>query len=135
MMASDLRITVQNADSALVAALRGDLSVETASRFKDELWNLVSGTQELVVLDLRELAFIDSTGLKAVLETEAKLWPDGCGLSVVRGSGQVDRAFRTTLLDEHLPFFEDVESAIAAGCREGGSDPGTSLDQERDEQS
>jgi anti-anti-sigma factor len=75
---------------------------------------LAAITAAVVVLDLGELEFIDSTGLRTILEADARRWQAGLSLRVVRGSGQVEQAFRATGVDEHLWMFDDVETAISA---------------------
>jgi anti-sigma B factor antagonist len=56
------------------------------------------------VLDLRELEFIDSTGLAVILRADTRAKNDGHVLRVLRPDGQVARIFELTGLDEVLAF-------------------------------
>ena len=58
---------------ATVIALHGELDVAASQGLSDELAELIdSGTTDLII-DLTKLAFIDSTGLSAILRANRKL--------------------------------------------------------------
>lgn len=68
----------------MVLALTGELDLATAPQLRDELVTAVDeGTQSLV-LDLSGLGFLDSTGLRVLIETHQKLEEAG-GKLVLRG--------------------------------------------------
>ncbi len=50
----------------------------------------------VVVLDLREVAFIESSGVHVILDTAANVQPGNGRLILVRGPAQVDRALTLT---------------------------------------
>ena len=62
-----------------------------------------------LVIDLRDLRFIDSTGLGCLLT----LWKDSQGgafnVHFVRGSGVVERLFSITRVDQLLPLVDSEE--------------------------
>jgi anti-sigma B factor antagonist len=62
-----------------------------------------------LVLDLRGLSFIDSTGLHLLVALDRRAQRDGFGLSLVAPAAPVDRAIRLCGLDQVLPFVTDVE--------------------------
>ncbi len=62
---------------------------------------------ELVVVDLRRLVFIDSTGLEAILRFESSARADGVELAVVRGPRAVERLFSVMQLDRRLRIVDD----------------------------
>lgn len=57
---------------------------------------------ETVSLDLQELAFIDCSALKEVLDADAFADRTGRTLTLVRGSGQVDRVMVLTGVLERM---------------------------------
>lgn len=63
---------------------------------------LVRERFERIVLDLRDVAFIDSLGLKALLNVRRQARVAGCGLVVLAGEEPVGRILRLTQLDELL---------------------------------
>jgi anti-anti-sigma factor len=57
-----------------------------------------------VALDLRELTFIDSTGLRAVVSVHDLCRERGCEVDLIPGAPAVQRVFELTGLAEVLPF-------------------------------
>lgn len=55
-----------------------------------------------VVLDLHQLEFIDSTGLRIILLARARCRERGQQLTVTRGSPQVERLLNVTGMTAHL---------------------------------
>ncbi len=85
---------------AAVLALFGELDVASSAILEDELAHL--GPAPAVVLDLRELDFIDSTGLGVLVKTHQRMRERGDRLAVIEGDGQVKRLLELTGLDQQL---------------------------------
>jgi anti-sigma B factor antagonist len=70
----------------------------------------------LVVLDLRDLTFMDSFGLRLIATTTERAQRTGRRLTLVRGPRQVERLLALTGADERLEIAElgDFEPAIRA---------------------
>jgi anti-anti-sigma factor len=62
---------------------------------------------EILVLDLRELTFLDSTGLRLITSAAGRASLGGWRLVLVRGPEPVQRVFRITRLDGELEFVHD----------------------------
>jgi anti-anti-sigma factor len=56
----------------------------------------------LVVLDLRSVRFIDSTGLSLLLNADARARRQGRHVTIVSGNGAARRIMRTVALDQIL---------------------------------
>jgi anti-anti-sigma regulatory factor len=59
-----------------------------------------------IVIDLRGLRFMDSTGLRLLVTADLRLRRDGRELALVPGPEAVHRVFRLALLEERLVFVE-----------------------------
>jgi anti-anti-sigma factor len=55
-----------------------------------------------VILDLRRLQFVDSSGLHALLRVDRRLQETGGSLTIIRGPRPVERLFNLTGLDTRL---------------------------------
>jgi anti-sigma B factor antagonist len=64
----------------------------------------------LVVLDLRELEFIDSSGVRAIVEADSRARQTGRQLLLLRGPANVDRMFKLTGIADQLGI-EDLGPA------------------------
>ena len=69
------------------------------------------GGVELAVVDLRNLEFLDSTGLEAIMKFEARSRRQGVDLAVVRGPRAVERLFSVMQLDQKLRIVDDPADA------------------------
>jgi anti-sigma B factor antagonist len=73
MGACEFEANVSQTDGTTVVSLCGELDVSSSSGLSDELVGLIeAGTTDLII-DLAKLAFIDSTGLSAILRANRKL--------------------------------------------------------------
>jgi anti-sigma B factor antagonist len=96
------------ANGATLLSLVGELDLASMHVLAQELEELSDGAQSLV-LDLRRLQFIDSTGLHVLLRADRQLADTGGQLTIVRGPQSVDRLFRLTGLDTRLRIVEPGE--------------------------
>jgi anti-sigma B factor antagonist len=62
-----------------------------------------------VVIDLRGVEFLDSTGLRVILSADARARSDGFDLKVINGTEQVRQLLTLTGMDKHLPLIDAGE--------------------------
>jgi len=65
-----------------------------------------------VVVDLRKLAFLDSTGLETIVQLHRRGEADGFEVAVVRGPRAVERLFAVMHLDRRLRIVDDPADGI-----------------------
>jgi anti-anti-sigma factor len=105
-----LRITVEANPGQGIAtvAATGDLDLSTAPDLERALAS-VQAKGGHAVLDLRGVAFMDSSGLRVILAADARARSSGSRFVLVQGSPTVQRVFKLTLLDRRLEFVEDPD--------------------------
>ncbi len=89
----------------------GELDLDTAPVVEQELTAARTAGAQSVVLDLRRLTFMDSTGLRLVIRWDTAAKADGFAFAIVPGTDVVQRVFRLTGMDEHLPVAEPPPDA------------------------
>jgi anti-anti-sigma factor len=106
-------LTGENAFSArvephgetVIVEASGDLDLSVAKTFEDELRRALSNGTAEVVLDLAEVTFIDSTGLRALFRVAEEGRRNGDRLSIRRDlSPPVKRLLDLTACGDQLPF-------------------------------
>jgi anti-sigma B factor antagonist len=104
VMGSDehLEITTTVESTTARVALVGELDVVTASRVSDELVALAGQDVKSVVVDVSELTFIDSTGLRALLAGREKLHATTASFVLEGATGVVERVLELTGLRDRL---------------------------------
>jgi anti-anti-sigma factor len=95
-------------------ALNGELDIAGAARVEQELERIERESTATIVLDLRELAFMDSTGLRVIIAADGRARAQERRLVIVRGSATVQRIIEMTRLDERLEIVDDL-AAVEAG--------------------
>lgn len=82
--------------------LRGELDLATAPLLQSEIERPEIASAAMVLLDLQELKFIDSTGLRVLLSAHERANERGQEFAVTPGSQQVQRLLSITGVGEHL---------------------------------
>ena len=101
--------TTRNGTVAVVAA-RGELDLSGAAILEAELERLAAEPElATVVLDMRGLEFMDSSGLRLVVLADMRAREAGRRFALVRGSDTVHRVFEITRMSERLDFVERPE--------------------------
>jgi anti-anti-sigma factor len=86
--------------------LCGELDLKTASIAEEALAD-AEQSHDLIALDLRQLSFMDSTGLRLIVVAQHRARELGHRLVIVEGSPWVQRLFEVTGLDEWLDVRSD----------------------------
>ena len=102
----DFDTTLSSAGDAVIA-LTGELDISGAPALDEEIGRL-AGREDVhrVVLDLRGLQFLDSSGLRVVALAARRLLAAGRELTLVRGSETVHRVFEITRMADRLDFVD-----------------------------
>jgi anti-sigma B factor antagonist len=91
--------------TALTLALAGELDMANAATLTAELEKAEASAAESVTVDLRELEFIDSTGIAAIVAAHRRAQASGVELRFIRSRATgVQRVMDVTGLDKELPF-------------------------------
>lgn len=89
----------------------GDLDLDTVHRVESALGALREEGSGNLVLDLRALTFMDSTGLRLVIRWHTAASEEGFRFAIVPGPEVVQRVFRLTGMDAHLTVAEPPADA------------------------
>jgi anti-anti-sigma factor len=87
-----------------VVGLSGELDLATSPRLQAELRAVEASDAGEIVLDLADLSFIDSSGLRLIIGAEARSRANGKRLALRRAQAPVHRIFELTDTVERLPF-------------------------------
>jgi anti-anti-sigma factor len=81
---------------------RGDLDLQGAPELEEALSLALASDAKAIVIDLRGLEFVDSTGLRALAQPSKA--EGGERISYVPGNDHVQSVFRISGLLDELPF-------------------------------
>jgi anti-sigma B factor antagonist len=96
------------AGGAVRVALRGELDFEHAYTFDEEMRRVEGARPPCLVLDLRGLAFLDSSGLGRLLAANRRAQREHRRLLLVRGTKAVQRLLAITAVGHHFETVAEV---------------------------
>jgi anti-anti-sigma factor len=108
-----LELTTSDRSGGAQIVLTGELDIATAPKLEEEVRRLEAEGRNLIVIDLRGLEFMDSSGLRALLAADTRARERGARLVIVRGDERIQRVLRITRLDERLEIVDDAETVAA----------------------
>lgn len=102
-----LDVNISTSDGRILASLSGEVDLSTIAEAESRFEEVLGGAHELFVLDLREVTFLDSSGLRLMLRLDERQRGEGRRLTVVRGGRRVARVLELTGADQRLHFVSD----------------------------
>lgn len=110
-----LEITRRKRNGATVLDVAGRLTAGAgASQLRETLRELAESGERKVLLNLADVAFMDSTGLGSLAAASELLRGRGGQLRVVNVTGPVRHVFQITRLNKIFPDYGDEEAALAS---------------------
>ena len=103
----------------LVLDVTGDLDLATCDGLLAGVLDAAETGAAEVILDLRRVTFIDSTGLLALFEASRHVYSRGQALKVASGARSVDRLFDLTGARDRLSVIDGQEVARARADERG----------------
>lgn len=91
-------------DGRLTVTVGGELDIATIAHLTRRLDTYKNETLTGIVLDLRRLSFIDSTGMRALIGADALARQTAVGLTILISQGPVHRALTASGLAGRLPI-------------------------------
>jgi anti-sigma B factor antagonist len=108
-----LQITTRQGADRIVFELEGEIDLLNAPVLESALEQAGLNGAGGLVLDLRKVTFIDSTGLRTIFAVRNQARERGQAFAVTPGSEQVQRLLAVTRLGEHLRTIPTPDEALA----------------------
>jgi anti-anti-sigma factor len=106
-------LTIARNGSHTVVSLQGELDIASEGELAAGLGLVLIPPTRVLTMDLRELSFLDSTGLRALLELRTRCETHGCRLLLIPGGPTVRRAFDVSGLTAHFTIVDPSEAPSA----------------------
>ena len=122
-MESDFAVHTHITGRTVTLALTGELDIVSSPALEQTMAELSASDVELVVVDLRELQFMDSTGLHALIRAQQQAHDLGREFALVRGPEQVQRLFDLTGLVDTLTIVASPDQLPEVDRAHGTPEP------------
>jgi anti-sigma B factor antagonist len=113
-MPYELKLATNKRGLAAIVHVGGTLDLRGAPEFDREIERLVRGDTKEIIVDLRDVEFMDSIGLRSLVIAHRDALRAGVPLWLVRGGPPVARVLRMTGLDMTLPLIEELPRRLQA---------------------
>ncbi|MGI8461723.1 MAG: STAS domain-containing protein [Solirubrobacterales bacterium] len=90
----------------VVVALEGEIDLSTAPEAERRILDAAGGSPARIVIDLREVTFMDSSGVRVLLSAHRDAESNGRSFAIVKGNSAVDRLLEVTGLAERLELLD-----------------------------
>ena|SRR5438477_6623529 len=105
---------VDRREGAVVLSLAGELDLYNAEEVRGALLDACAGEPEVLVVDLEEVRFIDSTALGVLIEAERSRMAERSGFRLAAPGLETRRALEVSGLDRHFIVHDTVAEALEA---------------------
>jgi anti-sigma B factor antagonist len=105
---------VRNQGEATVIAVSGELDLASSPALQEELDRVAASDATLLIIDLRDLDFMDSTGLSVLVRAHQRIEEQGRQLAMVKGPQQVQRLLSLTGVADRLTLVDAPEELLGA---------------------
>ena len=109
-------------DEAVVVRLHGELDMETAPLLGEQLTKVLECTPAAVVLDVSDLTFVDSTGIRVLVAAFRRGQMQGSPFRLRSPTRSVAKALRLTGTDQMVVIEDPVDTARPGPSPEATAD-------------
>ena len=103
-----------SAGDCAVLRVAGEIDIGTAPELRQRVFHLIDDGSPHVIMDLRGVDFLDSTGLGALVNSLQRLRAREGSLRLVTSGGPILRVFKLTGLTRVFALHSSVPDAITA---------------------
>jgi anti-sigma B factor antagonist len=111
-MQSHFRVDVATKGEAAVISVSGELDLASSPALEEELERASRSDASLVIVDLRNLEFMDSTGLSVLVRAHQRAAENSQRFGLAGGSQQVQRLLSLTGVADRLVLAEAPEELL-----------------------
>jgi anti-sigma B factor antagonist len=110
----DISVSQTSAGDVPILAVSGEVDVYSAPALKDRIGELIESGRNTLIVDLSGVAFLDSTGLGALVEARAATTDAGGSLPLVCNQERILKLFTITGLDGVFNIHSTISDAVSA---------------------
>ena len=107
---AELRIESREAGGVTYVTLGGEFDLAGVEQFDSAIGKLEANAPQTLVIDLSELEFMDSSGLRALVMADQRARQRERRLAIVPGPPSVRRVFEITRLDDRLDLIDSASA-------------------------
>ena len=109
-----MKISTESMDGGVTRVLLdGRLDIQGAADV-DLSMNVLAGSCKFLLIDLTNVSFLGSMGLRSIVIPAQAISRRGGKVALLSPTPMVEEVLKASRIDEIIPVFQDLESAVAA---------------------
>ena len=109
-----MNCTLSKVDGFTVVAIAGEIDLNSSPQMRKAFGELIDKGTTKVIVDLKQVSYIDSSGLATLIEVMQKIKKNRGAMSLVNMSDKIRNLFEITKLDKLFSIYRTQEEALAA---------------------
>jgi anti-anti-sigma factor len=106
-------VTIDEQNAVARVALVGALNTDTAPGFEQQLQQVLEGGHQLTVLDMKDLDYISSAGLRVIFKAAKQTRATGTRLAAANRKPHIDKVFEILKALPDMAVFADDQQLEA----------------------
>ncbi|MFC1570424.1 STAS domain-containing protein [Candidatus Omnitrophota bacterium] len=109
-----MQINQEEKNGISIFRMSGDIDINTSPDFKKSFDAAVGAKKDKIVINLKEVSYVDSSGLATLVEILKNMRAYGGKLKLTNLSDKVRGLFEITKLDKLFDIVADEDSAVGS---------------------
>lgn len=104
-----MEYSITNIRNHAVVEFLGDISTYNVSKFKEMLFELIDGDNLSIIIDMKHLNFLDSSGIGVIMAGHKKMQALQGHFALLNVSPEIMQVLVLATLDNFFTIYEDYE--------------------------
>ena len=109
-----MQISKTKEQDIVICNIKGDIDINSSPDIRKSFTELTESQQKKIVIDLKEVSYIDSSGLATLVEVLKRVKSYGGKLKLSNLADKVKGLFEITKLEKIFEIYDATEEAVAA---------------------
>lgn len=122
-----MQLRVEEHGDWQICFVAGVINASNSERFNELFLNMAEKCNRNLIVNLRDLDFIDSKGISTFILGKKELAKHGLKLYISNTPGPVKNILDITFLGKIIPIYDDIQEILSGGpgqARASGNPPG-----------
>lgn len=98
----------------VILDIKGEIDLYNAPEIKDTIKNQIDSGKKKIIINLKEVSYIDSSGIGALISSLSNLKKVGGGLKILHVYDSVKKVFELTKLTSFFEIFDSEDDAVGS---------------------
>lgn len=107
-----MKITEEKKNDVIICRAEGEININTSPELRKSFDNFIKNKTTKILMDFKEISYIDSSGLATMIELLQRLKKIGGRFRIYNMDQKVKNVFEVTKLHKLFEIFDSEETAL-----------------------